>query len=126
MSEEKYDWQEVVDRNPQGYVEFNDGKKATHGPIKSIKIDEADMVVIELKWAAEVSLSKVGLPDGDWVAVKENNPIVFPNLLVPFVIEDTPIKGPRVRFRALNILYFNPVEGLDPSRVKGLNSENDQ
>jgi len=40
--------------------------------------------------------------------------------VVPFVIEDTPNKGPRVRFAGTNILYFNEVEGLNPARVEGL------
>jgi len=120
MSEQKFDWQEVVERNPQGYMELNDGKKVVHGPVESIKINDSDMVVIILKWAAEATLSGVGLP-GDWIATKENKPFTFPNLLVPFVIDDTPEKGQRVRFNGTNILYFDQVDGLDPKRVKGLN-----
>jgi hypothetical protein len=113
------DWNEVVERKPQGYVEFNDGRTATHGPLESIEIDEADFVVIRLKWRAQVELGAAGMPIGDWTAVANEEPIMFPNFTVAYEIEGTPEKGPRVRF-GLNIIYFNRVEGLDPSRVVGL------
>ncbi len=116
------DWTQVVERKPQGYVELNDGKTALHGPLESIELDDTDWVVIKLKWRAEVELGgPMGLPRGDWKAVDNAEPIRFPNFTAPFVIEDTPEKGPRVRFNGTNILYFNAdAEGLDPKRVVGL------
>ena len=119
MSETKFDWQEVVERKPRGYLELNDGKKAVHGPIESVEINDDDIVVIKLKWSAEISLGEHGIPEGNWIAI-ENQPIVFPSLIAPFVIENTPEKGERVRFNNTNILYFNKIDGLDPSKVEGL------
>ncbi len=115
------DWQEVVDRQPKGYVELSDGKRVIHGPIENMQINEGDFVVINLKWVARAELDKVGLPSGSWkVAEDREKAVVFPNIVVPYVIEDTPEKGPRVRFAGRNILYFNEVDGLDPSKVEGL------
>ncbi|MEK0369487.1 MAG: hypothetical protein QQN62_07795, partial [Nitrosopumilus sp.] len=71
------------------------------------------------KWSAEVSLREHEIPEGNWTAIK-NQPIIFPNLMAPFVIENTPEKGERVRFNNTNILYFNKIDGLDPSKVDGL------
>ena len=114
------DWQEVVDRQPKGDVELNDGKRVLHGPIKDIRITEGDNVEINLKWVARAELGQLGIPVGNWrVGKDEEKRIVFPNIVVPYVIEDTPEKGPRVRFAGANILYFNEVEGLDPSKVEG-------
>jgi hypothetical protein len=120
-SEVRTNWAEVVTLNPQGYVEMNDGKRLVHGPIKGIEIDGTDNVLIELEWAATCLLGATGLPVSDeWQLVTPLQPVVFPNFVVPFLIEDTPEKGPRVRFGGLNILYINKVEGIDPSKVKGL------
>ena len=120
------DWQEVVDRKPKGYLELNNGERVIHGPIEDIAIDESDFVVITLKWAARMELND-GIPGGGWrVAEEKDKKAIFPNLVVPFVIEDTPGKGPRVRFAGANILYFNEVEGLNPARVEGLVISNDK
>ena len=120
------DWQEVVDRKPKGYLELNNGERVIHGPIEDIAIDESDFVVITLKWAARMELND-GIPGGGWrVAEEKDKKAIFPNLVVPFVIEDTPNKGPRVRFAGANILYFNEVEGLNPARVEGLVISNDK
>lgn len=116
----RVDWNEIVELDPKGYVELNDGKTAIHGPLESIKINEMDMVEIRLKWRAQVALGgAAGMPQGNWKAAPNDGPILFPNFVVPFEIEDTPEKGPRVRF-GINILYINPVKGIDPSRVEGL------
>jgi len=115
------DWNEIAERKPQGYIELNDGKFAVHGPIESVIVTEDDMVQIRVKWLAKITLGGHGIPTGNWKAI-ENTPTVlteFPNLVAPFVIENTPEKGPRARFGA-NILYFNRVEGIDPSKVEGL------
>lgn len=119
------DWQAVIDRNPRGYVELNDGKWLIHGPIQSIELDaQTDFVRIKLHWAARVDLNEARVPAGDWeVAPDTARVIEFPNLAVPFVIEPTPEKGLRVRFASLNILYIDPVKGLDPKRVRGLQLE---
>jgi len=120
------DWQEVVDRKPKGYLELNNGERVIHGPIESIVIDGSDFVVITLKWAARMELND-GIPGGGWrVAEEKDKKAIFPNLVVPFVIEDTPSKGPRMRFAGANILYFNEVEGLNPARVEGLVISNDK
>ncbi len=115
------DWTQVVERKPRGYVELNDGKRAMHAPIESIEINETDSVVITFKWCAEVELGPpLGLPIGEWRLIV-NEPLIFPNFMVPYEIEDTPTKGPRVRFSGTNILYFSAdAEGLDPARVVGL------
>lgn len=121
MPEMKVDWSEVVEKKPQGYVELNNGEIATHGPLESIEIDDNDLVVIKLRWRAEVKLGPPpGLPIEDWRAVANDEPIIFPNFMVPFVIENTQSKGPRVRFAGTSILYIDKVEGLDPRRVVGL------
>jgi hypothetical protein len=117
----RHDWKEAVERNPKGYVELNNGKEALHGPVESVKIDDMDFVAINVKWAAKIKLGEMGLPSGEWEAVSSTPMVIalFPNFAVPFEFEDTPEKGPRVRF-GLNILYLDEVEGLDPSKVKGL------
>ncbi len=120
MPKERLDWQEVVRLDPKGYLELNNGKMAIHGPVESVEVGEDDMVVIKLKWAAQSSLSDAGLPSGDWKAIIRNR-IFFPNMEVPFIIEDTPEKGRRVRFGSTNILYLDEVEGLDPKKVQGIN-----
>ncbi|PCI29835.1 hypothetical protein COB55_01295 [Candidatus Wolfebacteria bacterium] len=122
MSETKCDWQEVVDRSPRGYVEMNDGKRALYGPIESIVVDECDFVTIILKWSAEMTLGKCGIPTGEWTAV-ENNPIVFPNFIVSFTIDRMPEKGDRVLFGGFNILFFDKIEKVRPEDVKGLELE---
>ncbi|TSC64496.1 MAG: hypothetical protein G01um1014106_90 [Parcubacteria group bacterium Gr01-1014_106] len=114
------DWNEVVAMNPQGYVELNNGQTAIHGPLKSIRITDEDFVEIHLKWRAQVSLDALGLPEGNWKVAPNDKPIIFPNLAVPYEVENTPTKGKRVRFRGTNILYIDAVEGLDPARVEGL------
>ena len=111
-----FDWKEVVDRNPVGYLELNDGKSLYHGRVESVSIDDGT-VIIKLKWAAWRPLAH-GLPIGEWEAVP-NEPIAFPNMVVQFVIEDTPEKGDRVRF-GMNILYFTAPGSLEPSQVRGL------
>jgi hypothetical protein len=125
MSERKFDWQEVVNLRPQGYLELNDGKTAIHGPIESVTIDNrTDYVLITLAWRASMPLSENGVPNGKWTKAENDTPITFPNLVIPFVIEETGgEKGPRIRF-GLNILYLNPITGLDPSSVEGLRPEN--
>jgi len=120
MPDERYDWQEVVDLEPKGYLEIQDSKagKVFHGPVERVSIDEGDFVRIQLKWAAEM-----GLPDtstfGTWKYYPDLKEVTFPNLVVPFILESTPEKGRRVRFKRLNILYLDKVEGIDPANIKG-------
>jgi hypothetical protein len=91
-----------------------------HGPVEGVSVgQDDDMVTIELKWVAQM-----GLPgsseSGKWKKAPDaNKKIVFPNLIVPFLIEDTPEKGKRVRF-GFNLIYLNAIEGVDPKTVKGL------
>lgn len=119
-SDRPNDWQKVVDQQPRGYLELNDGKRVLHGPIESIRITDKDFVEIRLKWVATVALNPIGVPMGKWKKASEKQKVVlFPNLVVPFEFEQTPEKGPRVRF-GFNLLYLNEVEGLDPSRVEGI------
>ena len=118
------DWYIVVEKNPQGYVEFNDGKEAVYGPVKSVRVNEENgFVEIEAKWVAKRPLGNMGIPTGDvkWSVVSSVPAliVVFPNLMVPFDLEDIPEKGPRVRF-GLSVLYFNDVQKVDPSEVEGL------
>lgn len=121
MPEEQFDWQLVVDRKPRGYLELNDTKWVVHGPVESVAITDNDFVEIKLKWGAKAVLGPYGIPSGDWEAIPDGELTVsFPNLVVPFVIEQTPEKGERVRYAFANILYFDPVEGLDPAKVRGL------
>lgn len=112
------DWQEVVDLQPKGYLEIQNSEAVIHGPIESILIDAFDVVRIKLKWAAK--MGTLGTPTFmKWESLPKDIEIVFPNLVVPFVFENTPSKGKRVRF-GINILYIDKVAGLDPSLVKGL------
>jgi hypothetical protein len=114
-----YEWKEVVDLQPKGYLELQNPETKTviHGPIESISIDEFDLVRIKLKWAA-----KMGTPGTPtfmkWRNSPENTEVVFPNLVVPFSFQDTE-KGKRVLF-GFNILYIDPVRGLDSKMVEGL------
>ena len=86
--------------------------------MESVTIDGADFVHIQLKWAA-TSQAPPHPGFGRWINAPDKKEVVFPNLLMPFVFEEIPEKGPRVRF-GLNILYINPIEGLPASRVEGL------
>jgi len=116
----QFDWQIVVDREPKGYVEINDGKMCIHGPLKDISIDEMDFVKIELRWAAIVKLGEFGIPAGEWEAF-DVTLFQFMNLVVPFVIEDTPEKGERVRWGVGSLIYFDEVEdNVDPTKIEGL------
>lgn len=121
---QKRDWSEVVDRNPRGYVELNNGEKATYGPISRVAfLPDTDSVGIWVKWAAEVPLGEHGRHSNDWRAVDRDSSeplLVIPNLVVPFVIEPTVEKGDRVRFGGTSILFIDPVEKLKPEDVEGL------
>lgn len=118
------DWNIVADRKPQGYIEFNNGKETLYGPIESVTVSDIDFVELKLKWAIKRPLGEMGIPTGNgtWEVVSSVPVTIleFPNLVVPFQIEDTPEKGPRVRFGGLHILYFNNIEKVDPSKVEGL------
>ncbi len=114
---QEYDWRKVVDLKPKGYLEIQKDGMVFHGPIAEVSIDEADNVVFRLKWTAQIKLVKGG-PAGEWEAIT-NEPFTLPNFMVPYVIEEMPEKGPRVRF-GYNILFLNEVQGLDPARVRGL------
>jgi len=119
----KYDWKEIIELDPKGYVEFNNGKRAVHGPIKNISLDRHDNVLIQLEWAARAPLDEHGIPVSDeWKASPSENLIVFPNCSMSYVIETTLDKGRCVRFGKRNILYLEQVSGLDPAKVKGLNA----
>jgi hypothetical protein len=106
----KIDWQEVVDRNPKGYVELNDMKYATYGPVERVEIKE-EVVEIHVKWAARRPLGEYGIPCGKWEVLSREPTVLtsFPNEIVPYVIEPTPEKGDRVRFDTYSILYFDDV-----------------
>ena len=118
MTEMMFDWRRVAEREPKGYLELRTEKMVIHGPVESLKVNEDDMVVITLKWAARSApLDKPGF--GKWKNSPEDREVVFPNVVVPYVIETTPEKGERVRF-GLSMLYFDPVPGLDPAKVQGL------
>ena len=119
---EQYDWEIVGPLNPTGYAELRsaDGKTLFHGPVKEIRVNDSDFVEVHFHWLAMVPLSEIGFPDGDWEAAPpEANPLVFPNLMLPFQFEETPGKGPRIRF-GLNIIYLDAVSKLQPADVKGL------
>lgn len=122
MSRQKLDWQEVVVQNPQGYVEIQNHKAGTclHGPVEKIELDDTDLVHITLKWVAQMPLP--GRPGfGTWsVGPEMLKQITIVNFATPFAIEPTPEKGPRVRWGMGNIMYLEPVDDVDPSRVKGL------
>jgi len=119
MTQKKDDWNEVARLNPQGYAELNYDKTVIHGPVESVKVHGGNTVVIRLKWAAQATLGAIGLPEGGWKAAPLKIQHTFFNRQVPFVIEDTPGKGQRVRF-GRSILYIDKQVGLDPSKVKGL------
>lgn len=109
MTEER-DWQKVVDLDPRGYVELNDHKKIIHGPIERVSIDKNDLVHIKMLWAATIDLAPLGIPKFGSVWQKaEGDDLILPNLLIPFVIEQTPQKGDRIRF-GLNLIYIDPIK----------------
>ena len=115
------DWTKVVEMNPRGYVELNNGERVIHGPVESVSVTDG-MVEIKAKWAAQVALDDIGLPEGDWKALSSVPVVVasFPNEMLPFEIEDTPRKGDRVRFGTMNIIYLDEIKGINPALVKGL------
>lgn len=120
--EERYDWQEVENLAPKGYCEIQDlaRRLVYHGPVEKVSVGQNDdLVTIELKWVAQMGLP--GSPTfGEWTKAPDaNKMIIFPNLIVPFLIEETPEKGKRVRF-GYNLIYINAIEGVDPKTVKGL------
>jgi hypothetical protein len=112
------DWREIVNKKPRGYLELQNEFGILHGPVQNIEIDEENLVCINLKWAAFM-FYRDGTPTKRWQALPSKKPITFPNMKVPFVIEETPGKGQCARF-GLNVLYFDPVEGVDPSQVEGM------
>jgi hypothetical protein len=121
------DWNIVVGRNPQGYIELNDGKEVVYGPIESVRVDGGDDVEVKVRWAIKRPINEFGIPTrgGKWEVVS-NEPtilVAFPNFVVPFEIDNTPEKGPRARF-GLNIIYFDDVQKVDPSTVEGLKLAN--
>lgn len=118
------DWEFVahLTPQPQGYVEIRAGaKKIFHGPAKSVVVNDDDLVEIHFHWLACNTLDDMGIPPlGGWtVAHPSANPVIFQNLFLPFVFEDTPEKGPRIRF-GHSIMYLDKVPGLDPAKVAGL------
>ncbi|GEM_PF-2485029 len=120
MPEEiQLDWSEVVARNPKGYMEVQTGGRVIHGPVEKVELIEAEeLLIITLKWAASMpTMDQPGF--GKWVAAPFQRVHRFSTFHMPFVIESTPEKGDRVRF-GLNIIYFDPVDGVDPSKVEGL------
>lgn len=98
----EHDWEAVVARRPVGYLELNDGKRVLNGPVKAIQIHDQHVVVI-LEKTRFLELDENHLPCPPWIEIK-NTPLGWLKA-TPFVYEDTPKKGPRIRF-GLNILYF--------------------
>src|SRR3989344_6078477 len=118
MTEMMFDWRRVAEREPKGYLELRTEKMVIHGPVESLKVNEDDMVVITLKWAARSApLDKPGF--GKWKNSPEDREVIFPNVVVPYVIETTPEKGERVRF-GLSMLSSGAGEGLAPAGGGGL------
>jgi len=120
--QQSYDWNEVVERKPKGYVELNNGKEVIHGPIQEVRVDDMDNLHIITKWLVRMSLDDMGIPiTGKWEVMSQGPKDLgpWPTFMLPYVIENTPEKGPRVRF-GTNILYLEMVEGVDPSTVEGL------
>ena len=92
-----------------------------NGKIESIRITDGDNVEIKLRWIASMPyMGQDGF--GTWTKVEDERMLtqLFPNLMVPYVIEDTPDKGERVRFGTANILYFEDRDNLDPSTIEGM------
>jgi hypothetical protein len=122
MENLRYDWKEVVALDPKGYMEIQNQKKGLvfHGPIKKVEVNKYDFVILTFEWVAQMPLpNNKGF--GEWEkAPNEQIVQVFPNLKVPFVIEDTPEKGKRIRFAGLNIIYVDKIQGIDPAQVRGL------
>lgn len=121
MNEPSRDWTEVVNRNPKGDFEFQgQGNTIIRGPVKSVTINDSGFVTIELWWAGEMPvMGEEGF--GTWKASNKRS-FGFPNFLLPYVIEDTPEKGERVRF-GISLIYLERLEGentLDVKKVNGL------
>lgn len=114
-------WNIIAEKNPQGYVELNSGREAIYGPIDTVNVTGEDWVELKVKWVIKRQLGDMGIPISEWQVVSNmpTNIAEFPNHMVPFEIEETPNKGLRARF-GLNIIYFDPVEKVDPSKVNGL------
>lgn len=119
------DWSEVVSLDPKGYMDLNDGEKATYGPVERILVTPHDNVVIVLKWTAARELGPVGIPTGDWryrAVSCTPTMVTFPNGIIPFELQMTPEKGKRVMF-GMNIIYIDPVEKITPEDVVGFDFE---
>lgn len=118
-----FDWNKVVEMNPRGYMEVQNIEKGLvfHGPVDKIEITDEDFVRILYKWVAQNGTLESG-KFGEWVkAPDEHKLLVFPNLMVPFRIENTLEKGKRIRFLSLNIIYIDDVHStVTPDKVKDL------
>lgn len=117
----EYDWQKAVALNPKGDFEHQgQGNTIIRGPIKSLTVNGNDSVVVELEWAAEMPQpGQEGF--GTW-KVSTKTTFSFPNLVMPYVVEETPEKGDRIRM-GTTIFYIERLEGintLDPTKVEGL------
>jgi hypothetical protein len=113
QSDYQINWQAVIDRCPKGYVELNDGKHITYGPVDRVEINDG-MVEIHVKWAADIPLDESGIPKGKWKVLSRGPALLtgFPDGTVPFVIESTLDKGERVRFGEADVLYFEDVSKI--------------
>lgn len=100
MQEEmQFDWQVIADKTPQGYLQMYPAEgRLIHAPVESLTINQGDNVVITTSWQAEVPVNSLGMPTSRWARRSTNDPITFPNLVIPFTIQETPEKGPRVFF----------------------------
>lgn len=115
-----HDWGLVTELDPKGECELQgDGPSIIRGPIKTILVDKRDYVVVELEWAAE--MPKPGERGfGTWRMSNETT-FRFPNFVVPYVLEDTPEKGDRIRFGTC-FMFMKRLEGvntLDTSKIEG-------
>lgn len=115
----QFEWHFAEELEPKGYCELNNGTTIMHGPVKSLTIDDDDMVVLELEWAAVCRLNAIGMPQGEWQLLPGQHKVAFPNHTVPFEIEDTPEKGQRIRF-GLNIIYVTEQTTMDPAKLPSL------
>lgn len=120
---EELDWGIVADAKPKGCVQKNAVTYTFYGPVTDVVVNGLDdEVEIHVSWSVSRPLENGLLTEEGWEPFLRMPHIFlkFRNFTVPFVFEDTPKKGPRVRF-GTGVLYLleRSIE-IDPRTIPGL------
>jgi hypothetical protein len=124
MPEPQHDWRDLIDREPAGHLEWQNppGEMVFNGPVERTWIDDdTDLVHIKLVWVAQMPYP--GQPGfGKWQkGPADKLEMIFPNFVVPYIIQPSDEKGDRALFAGGCLLYLED-RGmhLKPESVEGL------